>query len=242
MKISKSIIWPFIVVALAIGVFLYFFLGEASKTLPKIRPSYFVNETEIADSIFKILNKEMTQTPFYWLGIEPEKPEQVPVVLELIKQIQQTHKIVHLFVDSELKLQPELFNQAEFVALKANIFEIGEKLAQLEKEKTPYILLTASIYSTNFLKENPIYKIKTNYSIKPLSFSFAFLPTNVEDENQMTFRCSTDDKSGISDWACFVLNKSRFVRRKLKLSHEKNWSGLMDLSGETDYVVLLKRK
>jgi expansin (peptidoglycan-binding protein) len=100
----------------------------------------------------------------------------------------------------------------------------------------------ASIYSNSILLLNPIQKIKHLQAIKPITFSLAYMPVKVEDEGKMLFSCDTEDRSGGKDWACLIVSKARFVRRKIKIDNDKSWTGLMDLTTERDYIILLNKK
>jgi hypothetical protein len=92
------------------------------------------------------------------------------------------------------------------------------------------------------LPGNPIHKLKSKNPLNATTFSMAYFTVDLEDEKKLLFNCNTEDHSGIKDWGCFVVNKARTVRRKLNLQNPKPWIGLMDMSGEHDYVLLLKKK
>lgn len=247
MKSKYVLIWVFGIVILALGVFVYLILGDTPQTVPKITLSYFTDEQEISDSIAKILYQELNQNPYYWIGLEPEKNEEIGVLLKLKQEIARHQKVQRVFVDSELELKPDVISQigaTDIISVKDDVYNLGEKLQKLENDKIPYIVITAAIYSTSILKQNPIFKIKEKYHLNPMTFSFSYFPIDQNDEENMIFPCSTsnDDHSGITDWGCITVNKARSVRRKIKKSNPKPWIGLMDLTGEKDYMVLLKKK
>ncbi len=242
---NAALFWVIGVIAVSMGLFVYLFISDAPKTVPKIKLSYFVDEQEIAESITKRLSQEMSFAKNYWVGVEPEKREQLGVALKLKNEIEKKAAFDKIFIDAELSLPAEaaqMFGTTETVAIKDNLFNFGEVLAGLEKQNKSYFVLTAAIYTTSMLKNNPVHKIKEKNNLKPMTFSFGYFSTTPEDENNNLFRCDTEDHSGIRDWACFVVSKSRGVRRKIESNNTKPWLGLMDLSGETDYVVILKKK
>ncbi len=242
----KTIYWVIAVVAVSLSVFIYVMLGDAQKTVPKIKLSYFATEGEIAESITKILSQTLQQRSGFWIGIEPEKTEQIEVALQLKQQLEKTKTFTKVIVDQELNLSKEWlekFKATDVIAVKNNMDAVGEVLNGLEANAQPYILITAAIYSTPLIVANQIHKLKTKYpAIKPTTFSLAYLPTTPEDEKFMLFQCNTEDHSGTAAWGCAVVNKARFTRRKIKKDNIKDWIGLMDLIGEQDYMVLLKKK
>jgi hypothetical protein len=226
-------------------VFVYLVLSDAPRTVPKISLSYFADEQEIADSIEKILHLELAQANSYWIGIEPDKKDQIDVAEKLIQKLQKNTPFQKVIVDSELGLSAEELKQlgmTEKILVKDDVFKLGEELEKSEKENTPYLVITASIYSTSLLPGNPIKRIKEKFPLKATTFSFGYFATDLQDEKNLLFACNTEDHAGIKDWGCFVASKARGSRRRLNLNNPKPWIGLMDMSGERDYIVLVKRK
>lgn len=242
---NAALYWVIGVIAISMGVFVYIFIGDAPKTLPKITLSYFVDEQEIADSVSKRLFQEINNSSFYWLGVEPEKSEQIDFALRMKIDLDKTKHFKAVIIDRELQLKPEViqsFGMTDEIAVKENIDALGTKLSALEKNGDSYFLLTASIYSTSLLPQNPLHKLKEKFQLKPLTFSIGYFATAPEDEGKLLFRCDTEDNSGTKEWACFVISKGRASRRRIDSKNPKPWVGLMDLTGETDYALLLKKK
>ncbi len=245
MKSKSTIFWVIGVSVVAITVFIYIILADTPRTLPKIKLSYFTDEAEIAVTVEKRLFQETNQNKFYWIGIEPEKNEQLAVVAKLKQRLDKKIKFQNIIVDEELNLSKEVLAElgtTDTLLLKENLTELGEKLQLLETNGTPYLLITASIYTNSFLRKNPVHLLREKNKVNPVTFSLAYLSTTPEDERKMLFPCSTEDHSGLSDWGCIVVNKSRISRRRMEFDNPKPWLGLMDLSGEKDYILLLKKK
>ncbi len=75
-----------------------------------------------------------------------------------------------------------------------------------------------------------------------MTFSIGYFAASPQEESKLLFSCDTEDHSGIKDWGCFVANKARSTRRRLDANNPKQWIGVMDLTGERDYALLLKKK
>lgn len=245
LKSNAGLYWVIGVIAASMVIFVYLLLSDAPRTLPKISLSYFVDDNEIAESVEKRLHLELQGANSFWIGIEPDKKEQLDVVEKLIAVLSKKSPFQKVFVDKELQWtdqEQKRFGTTDVVLVKEDIFNLGETLQKLEKEKIPNVVITASIYSTSLLVGNPIRKLKEKNPIQAMTFSIAYFTTSLEDEKKLLFNCNTEDHSGIKDWGCFVVNKARTVRRKVKLDNPKPWIGLMDMSGERDYIILLKKK
>ncbi len=242
----KAFYWLLGALVVGFGLFLSIWLGDTQKTVPKITLSYFSNVTEISQAISKRLDQEINQNCCFWIGIEPEKTEHLDLALAIKKELENKNgKFDEVIVDAELKVAPEFlkeFQATQTVLLKESVDEVGAVLTTLENQKKKYIFLTAALYSNSFIKENQIHTLKKKYPIKPMTISSGFFATSADVENDATFRCSTDDKSGASNWGCALLNKARSVRRKINLKIQKPWIGVMDLTGEKDYMLMLRKQ
>lgn len=241
----KAIYWVIGVSIAGLILFGYVLIGDTQKSVPKIQLSYFVDEKEIAESIERRLSQEISRSQSFWIGVEPEKNEQLEVAYQLEKVLQKTKNFKTVIIDAELNLSKEWiekFQTVETISVKDSISTLAGLLSDLEKQKLSYLLITASIYSTPLIKLNQLHQIKNLKPIQPMTFSFAYFPTNADNESNMTFACSTEDHSGTAEWGCMVANKARFIRRRINADNSKPWIGAMDLIGETDYMILLFRK
>jgi len=242
----KAIYWVAGVSIIAIGIFISIVLGDAQKTVPKIKLSYFTNEQEIAESILKRLDQEIGQNKSFWVGVEPDKKDHLDVAEKIRQQIViKNGPFDEVIADSELRLDDEQLKAlqvTQVVPLKNDLIKTGELLSGLEKQNKKYFFLTASIYSTSFIKDNQIHSLKEKFQINPMTISIGYYSATPEEESDEQFRCDTEDKSGTSNWGCAVLNKARGTRRRFEFNIKKPWSGVMDLTGEKDYILLLRRK
>lgn len=226
---------------LALGVLIYSQLGTAQKTVPKIKLSYFENTDVFADAVLGRLQQEISNEKSFWFGVEPEKNNHIQLALSLKNKIEkQNGKFDVIFIDKELNIDIKNFSDlqnTEVVLVRDEWPIVADKLKALDGKK--YFLITAAIYSTSFLRQNPVFKIAEKNQFRPMTFSSGYFSSDVHDEDGGIFRCSTEDKEGTSGWGCAVVNKSRAQRKKLNLE-KKSLAGLMDLTGEKDYMILLR--
>lgn len=234
----------FLALVAAAGV-MYFTVGSSPKTVPKIKLSYFKDNAEFAGSIEKELNLEITQNKYYWIGYEPEKENQVNLTILLKQEIEKLNGAFDIvIVDKELMLseeQKKSFAMTHVIFLKENFAEAAD-LIKTNKDKK-ILVITAAIYSTNLILTNPRAKVFELSQVTPLTFSMGFFPAVIEEERHTLFKCDTEDKTGTAPWACGLVNKARVIRRRIDLEKLKNDPpprlGLMDLSGEKDYMILI---
>ncbi|WP_409478393.1 hypothetical protein [Pseudobdellovibrio sp. HCB154] len=234
----------FLAIAAAAAV-IFFAGGEAQKTLPKIKLSYFKDNNEFASSIEQSLHAEIGKQKYFWIGYEPEKENQYDLTNLLKQEIEKQNGAFDIvLIDQELMLGEEkekFLGKTHEIPLKENFNEVSE-LIKANKDKK-ILVITAAIYSSNFIQNNPHAKIKDLTQIQPIAFSLGYFPALQEDEVNSLFRCDTEDKTGTSPWGCAVLNKARTIRRRIDLAKLKATPaprlGLMDISGDHDYMVLV---
>lgn len=244
MKKSKVIYYIAAVFLAGILGLVYFGSDHAEKTEPKVKLSYFKSNLELAESIHSTLQPEMKQQKHFWFGIEPGAPQELDIYKELKALIEKENGPFEIvYVDQELKLPPgdtSLFGSPTPRLIKENWHEVA---ADIQKNADKNLLIiTASIYSTNVIEENPLNKIKTLSGIKPITFSMGYFATTPEEERNNVFPCRTDDKEGVASWGCLVVNKARAQRRKIDMSklNDSMKPGLMDLTGEKAYMILVR--
>ena len=241
----RPLFFTVILCLVATAALVYFTRGEAQTTKSIVKLSYFKNNSEFAETIQKSLQSEISKQKYFWIGYEPENQAQIELS-HLIKQEieKQNGAFDVVIVDKELTLNPELqksFAVTHEIPLKENFAEVAELITTSKDKKI--LVITAAIYSSNFILANPHAKVKEITQMKPFVLSLGFFPLRNDDERKTVFSCDTEDKTGTSPWACGVINKARSVRRRIDLN-KLNESpapriGLMDLTGETDYMVLV---
>lgn len=235
-----------LLLALGAAAAVIFFSGEeAQKTSSKIKLSYFKDNNEFVNTIEQSLHEEITKAKYFWIGYEPEKENQYELTHLLKQEIEkQNGPFDIILIDQELMLGEEkekFLGKTHEIPLKENFNDAAE-LIKANKDKK-VLIITAAIYSSNFIKNNPHAKIKELTQTQPVAFSLGYLPAHQEDEVNNLFRCDTEDKTGTSPWGCAVLNKARTIRRRIDLMKLKETPapriGLMDISGDHDYMVLV---
>lgn len=245
MKLNSTFIWVFTVVAASIVLFVYMVRQDQTATLDtRIALSYYADEAILAENI-RAQAKELVTARHIWLGVEPNRSEQIDFAIALKQLLEKEQRFTHVIVDSELQLKPETVKKlsaGDVVPLKENLYEVGEKLAQLEKNGISYLVVTAAIYSTSALPRNPLDVLKTQFALNPATLSLAYFPVTAENEKNMVFPCRTaDDHTGTAPWGCLVVNKARLLRKKIPAERKELWVGYMETSSPRDYILVIHK-
>ena len=240
----------FVIASVVIGLayFVSVFNDDIEKTTPKMKLSYFPTITELAQAVVSGLEVELRDENQFWIGIEPQKQAHINFAEELTLLLKSQNKIQHVYIDEQLGFKEKdfaiftsVFPDVKIIPVRENWPQLAELYKKHEMNKTAVI--TAAIYSTSMLPENPIDKIKKDFpEFKPVTFSSGHFALNTEDEKNNIFPCFTEDKTGTNRWACALVNKARAQRRAIRTTTEgqqKKFLGMMDLTADKDYMILL---
>lgn len=243
----------FVIIAVVVGL-VYFtsaFMQDMEKTIPQIKLSYFPTVTEMAQTVLNRLEQELHDENQFWIGIEPQKQAHMQFAEELILLLKSQNKITQIYIDEQLGFKDDEMNAYAQAFPSLKIIAVRENWPQLSelyknKQMNNTAVVTAAIYSTSMLVDNPIDKIKKDFpEFKPMTFSSGHFAVNTDDEQNNIFPCFTEDKTGTNKWACAVINKARSQRRNVQPMSDvnpKKYLGLMDLTGEKDYMILLTER
>ena len=251
---KKNLIPLYFVIASAVvglSIIAAYMARDMTKTVPKIKLSYFKSVPELAETVLNRLELELTTESQFWIGIEPNKSNHIVLAEELTLRLKSLGKIEQVYVDEQLGLSEQqlagiamAFPDFKVLTIKEHWFDLSEM--QKKNELAKSMIITASIYATSMLPQNPINKIKKdNPNYKPTTFSTGHFAISTEDEKNLTFPCGTEDRAGTQNWACGILNKARAQRRKIQPTgevHNKTFLGVMDLTGEKDYMIVFTER
>ncbi len=225
-----------------VSVLVYLGSGRSVQFIPQIPLNYFKNNQEVADSVQNVLQQRLTQEKYFWFGVEPGLDQQLDIFRALKHNIEKQNGLFDMiYIDQELQLtetQKNAFGNPVNRWVKEDWGSLAKEIKQNHDKKI--LVLTAAIYSTNLLKYNPVYKINEVTGYKPTTFSMGFFPVIKEEEKKSVFPCQTENKEGTAEWGCAIANKARSQRRKLDVSKLSLSPGLMDLTGEKDYMILIR--
>lgn len=246
MKHSKVIYYIGALFLAGVAALIYLSDGQSEKTESLVALNYFQSNQEFVEAVY---NKLPTGTPkekYFWFGIEPGAVNQLEIFSELKKYLEKQNGAFDLvYVDQELKLPVEaknLFGNTIECEVKNDWSGVSKTINKNSDKKI--LVITAAVYSTNFLKQNPLDKINTATELQPITFSMGYFAVSTDDEKHNVFSCVTDDKEGVAAWGCMVLNKARSQRKKIdmkKISGENpSLMGLMDSTGEKNYMILVR--
>lgn len=244
----KYLYWIGVVVVLIGGLVASLYFGIQPRTLPKITTSYFQSEDEMAKAISQRLRQELFDYDILFLGAEPGRPEHFKMWLSFLAEQKKEAASAYpvLIVDPEYKASlsaedSKLLSGAQEMSLKNSIADVAEVVKNARTQQRRVAFLAPNLYTSQMLQQSPTHRLKQEFQLRTASFSAVYFPFTEKEEGQLLFPCSTDEKDylGTGKLGCAVTQKYRVIRRKLK--PKLNFTGLMDLTGENDYLVFFRK-
>jgi hypothetical protein len=258
---KKSLIYAFFVVLIVVGglcIVVYFSLQ--AKTLPKIKPSGFKDETEIALAMHQRLQQEILKNRIFFIGVSDVERYQGNVLIEFVKQLRLVHpKIQNFLADESTYTQLQSIPEFKNLGLEFQVFALPEKSqdffstfgqlanAALSNQEGGVLVILPALQATKRFEDGIVSTLYRGIDPKqiPPSISFVmsryFVSTDQNGQSVATnIPCNTSEKdqAGTGDLGCLIMRICRVNERKL-LKY-KNLSGFMDQMSSNEYLLILK--
>lgn len=243
----KYLYWFCVAAVICGGVAVSVYFGAQSKTIPKISLSYFSDDKEISEAILKRLRLEIINSPHLALGVEPERAEHLKIWKTFLLQATQDPQTGYqkIFIDEDLFhfMSPEEkieWGAAEQVSFKNDLENYSHRIQEALKSNARVVIIAPNIYTFQTLANSPAHLLKETLKTPITSISTTFIPVQDGDQEKMMFPCVTDselDTTSTGALGCLIQQKSVMIRRKVKDNGKT--IGLLDLSGESDYLLFI---
>lgn len=226
----------------AIGLYLAMTVSIQPQSIPKITFSQVVKPADLGKGIAQRMVVEVHDAPVLFLGVTPNSIEDI----EMWKGFLEANNQKGLHYDTVIVEGDLAFVEAIPYNVNINLrkeedrFVTGVKKALSEGLRVAVIVPT--IYSSQLLKGSMVNHLKSTYQLDITSFSISRFPTSEEQEIHFEPRCAMEesqDSDGTGALGCMIRGMARKTYRK-KLEAGK-FSGLMEQTGEKDYVVLFNK-
>lgn len=211
-------------------------LAIKGKSIPKIKPSYFKDTQEVAESIQHRLRQELKDSPVLFFGVMPGDKFELEVA-EKFSQLSDAPEFAYdqIMYDLTIVNDPKrAFDSME------NYDLFVETLKNSIAAKKRVMVILPSYFASYSAADNLVHKIKKDLNLPPISISIVNYPDTREEENNVTLACHTNadkDLTGTGSLGCLIFYKARMMyNKKLDTSRIR---GAMDQFGEEDYLMFL---
>ena len=238
----KYLYWSAVLLVIALGLGLAVSYSLEPHSVPKIKFSQVDHAGRFGEAILQRMREEVRENPLVFLGVTPGQVEDLELWKGFLDANQEAgSKYDFIVVEPQLPFIDMIPAQLK-IDIKEDRARFVEGVKKALSEKLRVAVIVPNIYSTQLLPENPVDLLKKENGLKFLSFSVTKYPLTNQQENEFEPRCNVnkeEDRQGTGSLGCIIRMKARLTYRK-KLESGK-FSGLMDQTGERDYLILFNR-
>ncbi len=235
----KYMYGTFLGILVCAGLALTIYFGLQPKPVPKIKTSFLTEPERLGEAIAQRLWQELRPATIVFLGVEPGNRDHLKVWKGFLDSLPPEQKFSQVVIDPMLP-EKSIISFTEEIDLQKETDRFKEGLKIALKNNIRVAVIVPSIYSSQSIPDNPIYRLKVETQFLPMSLSIAQPSLTREEEADVLYPCTTGsgDNIGLGSWGCLIQTKSRSLYRK-KMQPGK-YLGVMDLIGESDYLVLFR--
>ena len=239
---KKYAYWTFVGLVVALGLYLIANSSLEPQSVPKIRYSEVATPERFGEAVFQRMREEVRQAPFVLLGVTPNQSEDIGVWKGFLEAAAKEpgYKYDMVIVEPALSYVDQIPYQMK-IDMKEEMDRLVEGVNNALAKNLRVAMIVPTIYSTQLLLHNPAYILKNEKGLHVTSFSISKYPVTYEQEKVFEPRCSVDkeDPQGTGALGCMIRAKSRNLYRQKR--EPGKYSGLMDQSGGSDYLILFNR-
>jgi hypothetical protein len=238
----KYVYWVSAIAVIALGIYFASVFSIQPQSIPKIKFSQVELPETLGKGIFERMRLEVHEAPIILLGVTPNHIED----LELWRGFLQANTEKGLKYDM-IAVEPmlpfvELFSSSMRIDMKDDMVRFVEGIKKAREQGLRVAVIVPTIYSTQMLKGNPADRLKNEFKLDITSFSVTKFPVTREQEEAFEPKCEVEagkDLEGTGPLGCMIREIARKTYRK-KLEQNK-FTGLMEQTGEKDYLILFNR-
>ena len=239
----KYLYWIGAVLVVAVGLYISMHMPDIGpQALPKIEFTQVSLPEEFGKAVFEKLRPEVTLAPVIFLGVTPNKIEQIELWRGFLEANQGQGSKYDVIVVESMLPYVEIFNVVVHIPLKEEISRVADGIKKAREQNLRVAIIGPNIYSSQLIKENVADKLQTEYQIPVTSLTVSEFPLTRDQEKTFEPACAAGgavDPAGTSGLGCMI----RTVARKTytKKFEARKYSGLMDKTGAKDYLILFNR-
>lgn len=234
--------WITAICVVALGVYFSMNFAIQPRAIPKIKFSQVDTPEVLGKGVFERLRLEIQQADVVLLGVTPNQIEDMELWRGFIDANNQPGSKYDIIVGDPKLPYLELFPEVVHMDIQEEMprFVEGVKHARANGQRMAVIVPT--LYSSKLIRGNPANRLKSNFAIETTSFSAVKFPSTREHEAAFTPKCEMEsgkDLAGTGSLGCLLLEIARKTYRKTL--EPGRYSGMMEMTGTNDYLVLLNR-
>lgn len=237
---KKYIYWIGVLAVLGLGILLITNAGLEPHSVPKIKYSQVEHPERFGEAIYQRMRQEVAAASVVMLGVTPDYPEDLQVWNGFLKATAQAGVGYDMVIVEPKLAGIETIPHQLKMDLKQEMNTLIEGIKKAQEQKLRVAIIVPSIYSSQLLAQNPAGILKKDKGLVFTSFNIVKFPFSNDEEENFEPKCAVEkDILGTGPLGCMIHNKATNLYRKKREAGK--YSGLMDQSGGSDYLILFRK-
>lgn len=227
---------------IGLGIFFSMNFKIQERAIPKIKFSQVDTPEVLGKGVFERLRLEIQNAPVVLLGVTPGNVEDMELWRGFFEANNQPGSKYDIIVGDPRLPYLELFHEIVHMDIQEDLGRFVEGLNKAKAEGKRMAVIVPYLYASKLIKKNPANRLKDEFQIETTSFSVVKFPATREQEQSFEPKCELEagrDLAGTGHLGCLLMEVARKTYRK-KIEAGK-YSGMMEMTGTNDYIVLLNR-
>lgn len=244
----KHIYWLGVVLVVSLGVYFSTHMTVSPESISKVKFAQYSLPEEFGKVIFEELQGEIKSAPLIFLGVTPNKIEDLELWRGFLESNQKPGEKYDVIVVEAMLPSVEIFQNGLHLPVKEDMPRLAEGIKKARKQGLRVAVIAPHIYTSQLIKSNPVDRLKQEFQIQGVSLTVTKFPTTRNEESTFQPACidsGAQDIAGTSNLGCMIRNMARKTYKNLaadkKKPEPKKYSGLMDQITQQDYLILFNK-
>lgn len=215
------------------GLAFIFYFGTPDRAVTLVPLSNFETAPAAAEAILLNSGKDFENSKILLIGYQPEKPHQIEVARELLKN----KKPDVLVFESNLDLSNE-YPGSEKLIFSERIEILAKGLRDAVAQGRTVVLVAPSVYSAGIISGSVADLLRNRHALPVHSLTMAEFPKSRAEEKNMSIAClmKDADQTGTGALGCAMLQAGRaHYQKKMQPGSQVALTGLLEVRSPGDF-------
>lgn len=227
---------------LSLGIYLVTSFELSPAAISRVPFTQVETAEDFGKVIFENLKAELASAPVLVLGATPNKIEDIELWNGFLQASEAGGLKYDVVIIEPMLPYVEIFTTGIRIPMRDDMPRLAEGIKKARADGLRVVIITANIYSSQSIKNNPANRLIAEYQLDLTSLSVGKFPVTREQEESFEPPCIVEeskDRSGAGSFGCTLRT---LARKTYKNKFENNkYSGLMEQTAPKDYTIIFNR-
>ncbi|HWU42765.1 MAG TPA: hypothetical protein VN132_04975, partial [Bdellovibrio sp.] len=185
----KYLYWFAAAVVIALGVYLSTHISLEPQSISKIEFTQVSIPEEFGKMIFERVRREVKQAPIIFVGVTPGQIEDLELWRGFFEANQEPGSRYDVIVVESMLPYVEIFNNGMHLPIKEDMTRLVDGIQKARAQGLRVAVIGPHIYSSQLIKNNPVFHLKVDYKVDVTSFTVTKFPLTRDQEEHFEPKC-----------------------------------------------------